>query len=138
MRSLLVSISDFNYWPGAVVFMIVCNQCLSKQRQFLLTITYFFNRMPIHFWPSLKSKDIYYSWSLAKLGLVFMGLMPKKEKYMRSLLVSISDFNYWPGAVVFMIVYISYIVAVSFIVGGSQSTRRKPPTCHKSLTNLIT
>ena len=29
-------------------------------------------------------------------------------------------------------------VVVSFIGGGNQSTRRKPPTCHKSLTNLIT
>ena len=31
-----------------------------------------------------------------------------------------------------------YIVAVSFIGGGNWSTRRKPPTCHKSLTNFIT
>ena len=31
-----------------------------------------------------------------------------------------------------------YIVAVSFIGGGNQSIRRKPLTCHKSLTNLIT
>jgi hypothetical protein len=28
--------------------------------------------------------------------------------------------------------YFSYIVAISFIVGGNQSTRRKPPTCHAS------
>ena len=33
--------------------------------------------------------------------------------------------------------YLSYIVAVSFIGGGNRSTRRKPPTCHKSLTNYI-
>jgi len=32
--------------------------------------------------------------------------------------------------------YFSYIVAVSFIGGGNQSTRRKPPTCRKSLTNF--
>jgi hypothetical protein len=31
-----------------------------------------------------------------------------------------------------------YIVAVSFICGGYRSTRRKPPTCRKTLTNLIT
>ena len=30
----------------------------------------------------------------------------------------------------------SYIVAVSFIAGGNRRTRRKPPTCRKSLTNL--
>jgi len=28
-------------------------------------------------------------------------------------------------------------VAISFIGGGHQSTRRKPPTCCKSLTNFI-
>jgi len=33
--------------------------------------------------------------------------------------------------------YFSYIVAVSFIDGGNWSTRRKPLTCHKSLTNFI-
>jgi len=32
----------------------------------------------------------------------------------------------------------SYIVAVSFIGGGNRSTRRKPLTCRKSLTNFIT
>ena len=32
----------------------------------------------------------------------------------------------------------SYIVAVSFISGEDRSTRRKPPTCRKSLTNFIT
>jgi len=26
-----------------------------------------------------------------------------------------------------------YIVAVTFIGGGNRNTRRKPPTCHKSL-----
>jgi hypothetical protein len=34
--------------------------------------------------------------------------------------------------------YFSYIVAVSFIVGRNRRTRRKPPTCRKSLTNFIT
>jgi len=34
--------------------------------------------------------------------------------------------------------YFSYIVAVSFIGGGNQSTQRKPPTYRKSLTNFIT
>jgi len=29
--------------------------------------------------------------------------------------------------------YIGYIVAVSLIGGGNRSTRRKPPTCRKSL-----
>ena len=31
-----------------------------------------------------------------------------------------------------------YIMAVSFIGAGDQSTWRKPPTCRKSLTNFIT
>jgi hypothetical protein len=34
--------------------------------------------------------------------------------------------------------YFSYFVAVSFIGGGNRSTRRKPSTCRKSLTNFIT
>jgi len=34
--------------------------------------------------------------------------------------------------------YLSYIVAVSSIGGRNRTTWRKPPTCHKSLTNFIT
>jgi len=34
--------------------------------------------------------------------------------------------------------YLSYIVTVSVIGGENRSTRRKPSTCHKSLTNVIT
>ena len=34
--------------------------------------------------------------------------------------------------------YFSYVVEVSFIGGGNQSTLRQTPTCHKSLTNFIT
>ena len=34
--------------------------------------------------------------------------------------------------------YFCYIVAVSVIGGGNRSTWRKPPTCRKSLTILIT
>jgi hypothetical protein len=34
--------------------------------------------------------------------------------------------------------YVSYIVGVSFIGGANRSTRRKPPTCRKLLTNFIT
>jgi c-di-AMP phosphodiesterase-like protein len=37
-----------------------------------------------------------------------------------------------------IILHLSYIMAVSFIGGGNQSTLRKAPTCHKSLTNFIT
>ena len=33
--------------------------------------------------------------------------------------------------------YFSYIVAVSLIDGGNRSTRRKPQTCRKSLTNIV-
>jgi hypothetical protein len=34
--------------------------------------------------------------------------------------------------------YFNFIVAVSFIGGGNQSTQRKPPTCRNSLSNFIT
>jgi hypothetical protein len=33
--------------------------------------------------------------------------------------------------------YFSYTAVVSFIGGGNRSTRRKPSTCRKSLTNFI-
>jgi hypothetical protein len=36
----------------------------------------------------------------------------------------------------FLCKYLSYIVVVSFLVGGNLSTRRKPPASLKSLTNL--
>jgi len=39
---------------------------------------------------------------------------------------------------VFIYKYFSYIVAVIFIGGGNQSTQRKPQTCRKSLTKVIT
>jgi hypothetical protein len=32
---------------------------------------------------------------------------------------------------------ISVIVVVGFIGGGNWSTRKKPPTCHKSPTNFV-
>ena len=38
----------------------------------------------------------------------------------------------------YVCMYFSYIVAVSFIDGGNRSTRRKPPTCSKSLANFTT
>ena len=34
--------------------------------------------------------------------------------------------------------YFSYIMELSFTGGGRQSTGRKPPICHMSLTNFIT
>ena len=34
--------------------------------------------------------------------------------------------------------YFSNIMAVSFISGGNQSTRRKPPACRKPSTYFIT
>ena len=42
-------------------------------------------------------------------------------------------FGFTPLSTIF-----TYIMAVSFIDGGNRSTRGKPPTCRKSLTNFIT
>jgi hypothetical protein len=36
----------------------------------------------------------------------------------------------------FFIKYSNYIAAASFIGGGKRTSRRKPSTCRKSLTNL--
>ena len=47
----------------------------------------------------------------------------------------------WYGFVVFNAtfnnMYLSYIVAFSFIDGRNGSTQRKPPTCRKLLTNYF-
>jgi len=48
---------------------------------------------------------------------------PQNAKYRIRVRVSVMVFQQ----------YFSYIVAVSFIGGINQSTRRKPPTCRKSL-----
>jgi hypothetical protein len=53
---------------------------------------------------------------------------PQNAKYRIRVRVSVMVFQQ----------YFSYIVTVSFIGGVNQSTRRKPPTCRKSLTNFIT
>jgi hypothetical protein len=45
--------------------------------------------------------------------------------------------NQFPNGIILWS-YFSYIVAVSLIGGGNRSIRKKPPTCHKSLTNFIT
>jgi hypothetical protein len=49
-----------------------------------------------------------------------------------------SGYGLWCFNTTFNAEYFSYINAVSFIGKGNQSTRRKPPTCRKLLTNFIT
>ena len=45
----------------------------------------------------------------------------------------------WVGFIVVVFnATFGYIMAVCFIGGGNRSTRRKPPTCCKSLTKVIT
>jgi hypothetical protein len=60
---------------------------------------------------------------------VFNGFFPYSSIHNR-VMVRVVVFNFQQ--------YFSYIVAISFIGGGNRSTRRKPPTCTKSLTNIIT
>jgi hypothetical protein len=51
--------------------------------------------------------------------------------------VSFIEMDSWMVMVFYFQQYFSHIVAISFIGGGNRSTQRKPPTCRKSLTNLI-
>ena len=60
---------------------------------------------------------------------VFNGFFPYSSIHNR-VMVRVVVFNFQQ--------YFRYIVAISFIGGGNRGTRRKPPTCTKSLTNLIT
>ena len=58
-----------------------------------------------------------------------LNMHVKTEKYLCYFGVRVMMFN----ATLY-----SYILVVSFIGGGNQSTRRKPQTCRNSLTNFIT
>jgi hypothetical protein len=58
------------------------------------------------------------------LDLAFLKVYPAK-------FYQVSDYRLFQQ-------YFSYIMAVSFIGGGNQRTRRKPLTCRKSLTNFTT
>ena len=60
--------------------------------------------------------------------VIFFGLF-----YIQWVRVRGGDFGVWHH----FQQYFSYIMAVSFIGGGRRSTRRKPQTCRKSLTNFI-
>ena len=76
----------------------------------------------------------YYLYSMASSRIqwllpVFNGFFPYSSIHNRVMVrVVVSNFQQ----------YFRYIVAISFIGGGNRNTRRKPPTCTKSLTNLIT
>ena len=52
--------------------------------------------------------------------------------------MKVGDYGYGVTVLRHFQQYFSFIVAVSFIGGGHRSTQRKPPTCQKLHTNLIT
>jgi hypothetical protein len=75
------------------------------------------------------------------LGIEWMSdccLTPTRNRYIPSLFIP--KYNGLVGCGFFMVSNATFnnIVAVSFIGGGKRNTRRKPKTCHKSLTNFIT
>ena len=72
---------------------------------------------------------------------------PWPSFYMQYQVTSDQYFNYIHDKIVFdlwcfmplsTIFQLTYIFGVSFIGGGNRITWRKPPTCHKSLTNFLT
>jgi hypothetical protein len=77
----------------------------------------------------------FYWWRKLKLIVLFdfecvsclLVTLPNSNQYLNS---NNTDLFYPP--------YLCYIVVVSFIGGGNQSTQRKPLTCCNSLTNIIT
>jgi len=50
----------------------------------------------------------------------------------------LSSYGYDYGVYCHFKQYFSYFAAVGVIGGGNRSTQRKPTTCRKTLTNLIT
>ena len=67
-------------------------------------------------------------------AIIFARLFVKSHKSFELIVSAQSNTTYAKkkGGYIF-----SYIVAVSFIGVGNRSTRRKPPTWRKSLTNFI-
>jgi hypothetical protein len=75
---------------------------------------------------SLINLHVYILWRILYLSIL--------KNLIKNIQVWFMVFN----ALMLLSTIFSYIVAVSFIGGGNRSTRRKPLTCHKSMTNFIT
>ena len=81
---------------------------------------------------------------VAILGLLYSGLYNSSCRihfFMEQKIVFYTKnliFIMMVRVMVFNATYFRYFMAVSFIGGGNRSTLRKPPTCHKSLTDFIT
>ena len=54
------------------------------------------------------------------------------------ILLMMAHFHLWIEVIVMVFNVTFHNISVSFIGGGNRGTRRKPTTCRKSLTNLIT
>ena len=77
--------------------------------------------------PLFIEVPVLYRYAFVLCGSFHNNSICTKSCY-RSVVEYISQYNFQQ--------FFSYIVAVSFIGGGNRSTRRKPLTCRKSLTNF--
>ena len=105
----------------------------------------FFDRCSFRFDGFLSCRCCIYSLIYANVDIFSIHVQPMKNWSMNSLYINII----FQLPILFCLIvlfddiiphfqqYFSYIVAVSFIDGGNRSTRRKPLTCRKSLTNFI-
>jgi hypothetical protein len=66
----------------------------------------------------------------------FQTIAVGKKTYVKEPVFNIESANIACDEIVKLLGF-SFIVAVSFIGGRNRRIRRKPPTCHKSLTNCI-
>ena len=84
----------------------------------------------------------YFTDLIQKSGVKNEGMLTLPEdvvSQIRTTNDAISSVNFsWFGLGLWCLMpYFSYILAVSFIGGGNQSTWRKPPTCRKSLYHVM-
>jgi hypothetical protein len=127
---------------------ISCVLCIRCKKMYLYLLP---NIPMVHFWRDFKIKI--FCWELfpfnagkltpfiqSSMNIAYIPHNLSKKNQLVTFLFAMKLSVVWFGSMVLkrhFQPYFSYIVAISFIDGGNRSTRWKPPTCRKSLTNFI-
>ena len=127
---------------------ISCVLCIRCKKMYLYLLP---NIPMVHFWRDFRIKI--FCWELfpfnagkltpfiqSSMNIAYIPHNLSKKTQLVTFLFAMKLSVVWFGSMVLkrhFQPYFSYIVAISFIDGGNRSTRWKPPTCRKSLTNFI-
>jgi hypothetical protein len=107
---------------------------------YVLSVLLFFTKC---YYPNIKSISVLLYWTTVQFEI--RNCRPLSDGflvYLISAFIFVEAYcfiilGFWFIYIIVFQQYFSFIVAVSFIGGGNRSTRRKPPTCRRSLTNFI-